>query len=56
MKILHILNDGPSDLSGKIISVQSREHEVKAIDLSKNEVPYERIIDEIFSADKVISW
>ena len=56
MKILHILNDGPTDLSNKIIDIQSKDHEVKVIELSKKDVSYEAIIDEIFSHDKVISW
>ncbi len=56
MKILHILNSGPTKLSDEIIGVQSKDHEVKIIDLSKNEMSYETIIDQIFSHDKVISW
>lgn len=56
MKILHLLSDGPDSLSGQIIDLQSRKHEVTVIDLSKRDVPYERIIDEIFTHDKVISW
>ena len=56
MKILHILNDGPTELSNKIINAQSKDNEVRIIDLSKKEAPYETIIDEIFSNDKVISW
>lgn len=56
MKILHILNEGPSKLSSEIIDVQAEEHEVKVIDLSKNEASYEGIIDDIFSYDRVISW
>jgi hypothetical protein len=56
MKILHILNDGPTELSTKIIDIQSKEHDVKVIDLSKKDLPYEVIIDEIFSHDRVISW
>ncbi len=56
MKILHILNGGPTKLSDEIIGVQSKDHEVKIIDLSKNEMSYETIIDQIFSHDKVISW
>ena len=55
MKILHILNDGPTDLSAKIIETQSKEHEVKVIELSKK-ASYESLIDEIFSHDKVVSW
>jgi len=55
MKILHILNDGPSDLSAKIIEPQSKEHEVKVVELSKKK-SYESLIDDIFSYDKVVSW
>jgi hypothetical protein len=56
VKILHILNDGPTELSTKIIGVQSKDHEVKVVDLSKKEMSYEAIIDAIVSSDKVISW
>lgn len=56
MKILHILNDGPSKLSDEIISVQSKENEVKVINLAKKEASYESVIDDIFSFDRVVSW
>jgi hypothetical protein len=56
MKILHIVNDGPSELSTKIIGAQSKDHEVKVINLSKKEMSYEAIIDAIVSSDKVVSW
>lgn len=56
MKILHILNDGPTALSDQIISVQSRDNEVKVVDLAKGDAAYERIIDDIFSHDRVVSW
>lgn len=56
MKILHILNDGPTKLSDEVIAVQSRENEVGIIDLSKKERSYEEIIDAIFSYEKVVSW
>lgn len=56
MKILHILNDGHSELPDKIIDLQSKGNEVKVIDLQKRDIPYEAIIDEIFLHDKVISW
>jgi hypothetical protein len=56
MKILHILNDGPTDLSTRIIDIQSRDNEVKIIDLSSKDIQYEVIVDEIFSHDRVISW
>lgn len=56
MKILHILNDGPTSLSDQIIETQSKDNEVKVIDLSKIDVSYESIVDDIFSHDKVVSW
>lgn len=56
MKILHILNDGPTDLSTRVINVQSKDNEVKVIDLSKKTVSYESVIDDIFSHERVISW
>lgn len=56
MKILHILNDGPTALSDQIISVQSKDNEVKSVDLSKKQASYESIIDDIFSYDRVVSW
>ena len=56
MKILHILNDGPSTLSGQIISVQAEEHDVITVDLSEKELKYEAVVDKIFAADRVISW
>ena len=56
MKILHILNDGPTDLSSKIIEVQSIDNEVRVVNLAKKEMTYEAIIDEIFASDRVISW
>ena len=56
MKILHLLKDGPSTLSDRIISVQSKEHDVKVIDMTMKEASYESIVDDIFAYDKVISW
>jgi hypothetical protein len=55
MKILHILNDGPTDVSGKMIETQKQDHDVKVIDLSKKE-SYDALVDEIFSHDRVVSW
>ncbi len=56
MKILHILNDGPSDLSKRVIGAQSEGNEVKVIEISDKNKSYEAIIDDIFAYDRVISW
>ncbi len=56
MKILHILSDGPNKLAGEIISVHSKEHEAKVVDLSKGNISYDALVDDIFTCDKVFSW
>ncbi len=56
MKILHLLNDGPDGLSSEMIEAMADGSEVKIIDLSKDAVPYDEIIEWIFRCDKVISW
>lgn len=56
MKLLHILNDGPGELSARIIEAQSPDSEVEVIDLSREDLSYDAVIDAIFSSDKVVSW
>ena len=56
MKVLHIIKSKPIELTEKIIEHQSKNNEVKVIDLTRKKISYEDIIDEIFSHDKVISW
>jgi hypothetical protein len=56
MKILHLLRDGPESSASRIIAVQAGEHQVKVIDLSKRELSYERLVEEIFAHDRVVSW
>ncbi|MBI5410180.1 MAG: hypothetical protein HZA14_12520 [Nitrospirae bacterium] len=56
MNILHLINDKQTELSRKIIDMQSKEHRVKIIELPQKNITYETIIDEIFSHDRVVSW
>jgi len=56
MKILYILNDGPSKLSDQMFEAHSRECHTEVVDLSKNEISYENLVDKIFSCELVISW
>ncbi len=55
MTILHLLTKKPDGLVGKIIEEQKKIFEVTVIDLQDNK-DYDKIIDSIASADKVISW
>ena len=56
MKLLFLLTDGPEPLCDRLIDAHMREHEVTVIDLSKRDVPYDRIVDAIWAHEKVISW
>lgn len=56
MKLLYLLADGRDPLCDRLIALQSRQHDVRVIDLSKRDVPYERIIEEMAAHDKVVSW
>lgn len=56
MKTLHILSDGPNRLADEIISVHSKEHEVKVVDFSKGSISYDTLVDDIFAYDRVFSW
>ena len=56
MKTLHILSDGPNRLADEIISVHSKEHEVKVVDFSKGIISYDTLVDDIFAYDRVFSW
>jgi hypothetical protein len=55
MKVLDILNDGPTQLSDEIISLQAKDQDVKITDPSKRDASYESIVDDIFARDRV-SW
>ncbi|MAG95200.1 MAG: hypothetical protein CMM08_00725 [Rhodospirillaceae bacterium] len=56
MRILHILNDGDEPLYTEIIDAMAREDTREIIDLSKTDLSYDEIIDQIVESDKVISW
>ncbi|MBI5664587.1 MAG: hypothetical protein HZC49_05825 [Nitrospirae bacterium] len=56
MKILHIINNGMTDLTKSIIDAQSKDHEIKVVKLSQKGISYEAVVDDIFSCDKVVSW
>ncbi len=55
MTILYLLTRKPDGLVEKIIEEQKKTCEVTVIDLQK-EKAYDKIVDSIASADKVVSW
>jgi len=55
MTILHLLTKKPDSLLEKIIDEHKKMSEVTVIDLQENK-EYDKIVDSIVAADKVISW
>jgi hypothetical protein len=56
VRILHILLDGPTDLSERVIAAQAFVHDVQTMDLSLGDIAYEDLVDQIFAHDRVVSW
>lgn len=56
MIVLHLFAEKPSAQAKRIMDSQSKNHEIRTIQLREGAVSYEEVVDEIFSADKVISW
>lgn len=56
VKLLFLLNDGPDASSGAWIEALSRDCEVEVIDLARGDLPYDALVDKIFTCDKLISW
>lgn len=55
MKLLYLLKRNIDSTLQDFIDEHRKAHEVTVIDL-REEKNYERIIDVIFSSDKIISW
>ena len=56
MKVLHILKSAPYASTMRIIEVHSAANEVTTIDLTAGSVSYDKLVEDIFSYDKVICW
>jgi hypothetical protein len=55
MNILHLLTKKPNGLVEKIIEEHKKTFAVTVIDLRENK-EYDKIVESIATADKVISW
>jgi hypothetical protein len=56
MNLLHILKSEPDENTKTLMRILSEGHETSRISLYEGEPDYERLIDQIFENDKVISW
>lgn len=55
MKILYLIKQDPDATAKKIMEVHKKGNEVTVVDL-RQEKKYDKIVDLIFSNDKVVSW
>jgi hypothetical protein len=56
MKLLHIFRSKPTDEVLRLTKILSEENETTQFPLYKEAVDYDRLVELIFSHDKVISW
>lgn len=56
MKILHILRSEPSGMVNDFVKSFAEKGESEQFILYKYEVDYSKLIENIFAADRVISW
>jgi hypothetical protein len=53
---MHILREEPNEIVKRIIDIQSRDNEVKTVQLYEGTVDYDEVLKLIFSYDRAISW
>jgi hypothetical protein len=55
MKILYVQKQDMNATGSKIMEVHRKTNDVTVVDVRQNK-DYDKIVDLIFSSDKVISW
>jgi len=56
MKILHILRTEPDDTVKNILAATTNGDQSKTVQLHHGDVDWFRLVDDIFSHDKVVCW
>ncbi len=56
MKVLHLLRTEPDDTVQICVEAFSGEEVVKVTTLYKDDMDWSRLVDDIFSHDRVICW
>ena len=56
MKILHILREEPDETVKDIVASTTNGDKSKTVELYSGEIDWSRLVDDIFSHDKVICW
>lgn len=57
MKILHILRSEPDETVERLIgNMSDKEDETTVKSLYKKEIDWQRLVDDIFSHEKIVCW
>jgi hypothetical protein len=56
MKILHILRTEPDDTVKHIVASTTNGDQSKTAELFRDDIDWSRLVDDIFSHDKVVCW
>jgi hypothetical protein len=56
MKILHILRSEPDATVKDIVASTTNGDQSKTTELYKGDIDWPRLVDDIFSHDKIICW
>jgi len=56
MKILHIFRSEPDETVQKIVKSTTNGDESKVTELYQDNIDWSRLVDDIFSHQKVVSW
>lgn len=56
MKVLHILRSKPDEVVKNLIKASSEGNEAQQLELYKEDVDYDTLIELVFEHDKVVCW
>ena len=56
MKVLHLLMSEPDETVEKLTEMTFQEHEASVAVLYQGDIDWPKLVDNIFSHDKVICW
>lgn len=56
MKILHIMKSEPDEVVKTLIKASSEGSEAQQLELYKEDIDYDTLIELVFEHDKVICW
>jgi hypothetical protein len=56
VEFLHILRSAPDELVRRLVDGLSRGRSAREVRLDEGRVDYDKLVEDIFAAEKVICW